>query len=67
MANRGRRRGRSGTYGETNGSAKLRWPDIKTILARLASGESQRSIALAFAVNRTTIARIANGVGWRKR
>lgn len=46
------------------GGAKLRDSDIRTIRARLASGESQSTVASAFNVAQSTVSKIHLGARW---
>jgi hypothetical protein len=50
--------------GERHGMAKLKDADIPAILAAVASGEPQTSIARRFGVRQSTISRIRTGKGW---
>lgn len=50
--------------GERNGHAKLRYSDLPAILAALAEGETQGSIAKRYGVNQSQISRIKNGKAW---
>lgn len=50
--------------GEENGHAKLTRADLPAILAALADGSSQSSVARRFGVNQSQISRIKNGKAW---
>ena len=51
--------------GESHGMAKLTELDVLKIRKRLASGETQASIAADFDVHRVTIGLIKRGKGWK--
>ena len=57
---------RDGTYGigAQNGNAKLTEADVCVIRARLATGETQQSIANAFGVVQVTVSDIKLGKKW---
>jgi hypothetical protein len=57
---------RDGTHaiGAQNGNAKLTEADVRDIRARLATGESQQSIANTFGVVQVTISEIKRGKKW---
>lgn len=57
--------GRPRPSGERNGRAVLTGTQVAKIRARVASGESQRSVARAFGVTHRTIGKIARGEAWR--
>lgn len=50
--------------GERQGRSKLKAPEVLLIRQRLASGQDQETIAVAFGVARTTISSIAIGKSW---
>lgn len=56
--------GQSCNVGATNGGAKLTVDQVREARARLAVGESQRSIARSFGIHYNAIWKIANGVKW---
>jgi hypothetical protein len=51
--------------GEKTAAAKLTAEEVKTIKARLASGETHEAIAKDFRVARSSVTRIAIGTTWR--
>ena len=51
--------------GEANGRAKLSRSDVISIRAARAAGESQRSIARRYGVNKSTIGQIDRGTHWK--
>lgn len=51
-------------YGEKSGRAKFTNDQVIKIRERLASGETQRSIAREYSVNQSTISRIHTGDNW---
>ena len=57
---------RDGNYpiGARNSNAKLTEADVRTIRARLATGETQQSIANAFGIVRVTVSDIKLGKKW---
>jgi HNH endonuclease/helix-turn-helix protein len=55
---------REAPRGEENGHAKLTRADIPTILAALAAGTSQNTLARRFGINQSQISRIKNGKAW---
>lgn len=57
--------GRSCNVGERNGQAKLTATQVAEARARLATGESQRSIARSFGIHYNAIWKVANGLKWR--
>ena len=57
--------GISQNVGESNGGAKLTAQHVREARARLAAGESQRSIARSFGIHYNAIWKIANGLKWR--
>ena len=57
--------GQSCNVGASNGQAKLTEDQVREALARLANGESQRSIARSFSIHFNAIWKIANGLKWR--
>lgn len=57
--------GKSCNAGERNGQSKLTISHVIEARARLASGESQRSIARSFGIHYNAIWKIANGLKWR--
>lgn len=59
------RRGKSQNVGAANPGAKLTPGDVRWARSRLATGETQRSVARALGVSFTAIWRIANGLKWR--
>jgi predicted DNA-binding protein (UPF0251 family) len=50
--------------GETHGHAKLTVNDVQAIRARVASGDTQQSVALAFGVAQPCVSRIVHGRRW---
>ncbi len=59
------RMSKAGTWGETNGSAKLTDEGVRQVRTRHAAGESMRSIARSFGVRLWTIQSIVRGQTWR--
>lgn len=51
--------------GQEAGAAKLTADNVAVIRARLAKGESHRSIAKDYGVSRSNIGAIKNGISWR--
>lgn len=51
--------------GEQNGQSKLNADQVREARTRLASGESQRSIARSFGIHYNAIWKIHNGLKWR--
>ncbi len=51
-------------YGDRSGSAKLTQPNVDDIRNRIASGESQSSIAARFGVSQSQISNINRGRSW---
>ena len=52
--------------GERHGRAVLTARQVRTILARLAGGETHRSIAQDYSVRRETVTKISAGHRWRR-
>jgi DNA invertase Pin-like site-specific DNA recombinase len=63
MIAKGRYRNGS-THGEKNPRAKLTEVQVREIGNRYASGETQRGLAGAFEIDRTTVARIVSARSW---
>lgn len=59
------RTGKSNNGGEINGQAKLTANQVREARIRLASGESQRSIARSFGIHYNAIWKIASGIKWK--
>jgi hypothetical protein len=66
MVERGRRKGIRSTYGERQGSAKLKEADVLAIRAQYAAGGvSQEALGRKYGVTQTMISRIVRNVGWK--
>jgi hypothetical protein len=53
-------------HGSSHPRAKIVEADVIVIRARLATGESQRSVARDYPISMTTIGQIARGESWRR-
>lgn len=53
-------------YGNRYRGAKLELEQVRQARTRLASGESQRSVARDYGVSQVSVSRLANGKRWGK-
>lgn len=53
-------------HGSRHWNARLTEADISRIVARIAAGEPQASLAAALGVSQSTISRVASGQRWRR-
>ena len=53
-------------FGEGHWAAKLAEDDIRSIVARVAAGESQRYAGTTYGINQSTVSKIVAGESWRR-